>query len=113
MALNSDDLATASACLDRIAVRCVMYLCLCCASGSRWDTVQVFAPDIEVAAKMGRSESGQPFWKRLAYVAITRAERELRWVVRNRLARPSEPLGVDDLHMPAAELKLTVQSDED
>ena len=83
------------------------------AQGSQWDTVQVFAPDIEVAAKMGRSESGQPLWKRLAYVAITRAERELRWVVRNRLARPSEPLGVDDLHMPAAELKLTVQSDED
>jgi exodeoxyribonuclease-5 len=83
------------------------------AQGSQWDTVQVFAPDIEVAAKMGRSESGQPLWKRLAYVAITRAERELRWVVRNRLARPSEPLGVDDLHMPATELKLTVQSDED
>ena len=83
------------------------------AQGSQWDTVQVFAPDIEVAAKLGRSESGQPLWKRLAYVAITRAERELRWVVRNRLARPSGPLGVDDLHMPAAELKLTVQSDED
>ncbi|AUJ62929.1 ATPase [Aestuarium zhoushanense] len=83
------------------------------AQGSQWDTVQVFAPDIEVAAKMGRSESGQPLWKRLAYVAITRAERELRWVVRNRLARPSAPLGVDDLHMPAAELKLTVQSDDD
>lgn len=83
------------------------------AQGSQWDTVQVFAPDIEVAAKMGRSESGQPLWKRLAYVAITRAERELRWVVRNRLARPSGPLGVDDLYMPAAELKLTVQSDED
>ncbi len=83
------------------------------AQGSQWDTVQVFAPDIEVAAKMGRSESGQPLWKRLAYVAITRAERELRWVVRNRLARPSRPLGVDDLHMHAAELKLTVQSDDD
>ena len=83
------------------------------AQGSQWDTVQVFAPDIEIAAKMGRSESGQPLWKRLAYVAITRAERELRWVVRNRLARPSRPLGVDDLHMPAAELKLTVQSDDD
>ena len=83
------------------------------AQGSQWDTVQVFAPDIEIAAKMGRSESGQPLWKRLAYVAITRAERELRWVVRNRLASPSAPLGVDDLHMPAAELKLTVQSDDD
>ena len=83
------------------------------AQGSQWDTVQVFAPDIEIAAKMGRSEAGQPLWKRLAYVAITRAERELRWVVRNRLARPSGPLGVDDLYMPAAELKLTAQSDDD
>jgi exodeoxyribonuclease-5 len=83
------------------------------AQGSQWDTVQVFAPDIEIAAKMGRSEAGQPLWKRLAYVAITRAERELRWVVRNRLARPSGPLGVDDLYMPAAELKLTAQSESD
>ena len=29
-----------------------------------------------------------PLWKRLAYVAITRAEKRLHWVVRNRLALP-------------------------
>ena len=83
------------------------------AQGSQWDTVQVFAPDIEIAAKMGRVEAGQPLWKRLAYVAITRAERELRWVVRNRLARPSEPLGVDDLDAPAPQFELTAQDQDD
>ncbi len=67
------------------------------AQGSQWDTVQVYAPDIAMASRMGRVEAGQPLWKRLAYVAITRAERELRWVVRNRLARPTQPLRVDDL----------------
>ena len=67
------------------------------AQGSQWDTVQVFAPDLYAAARMGRIEAGQPLWKRLAYVAITRAERQLRWVTRNRLARPAEPLGVADL----------------
>ncbi|PYE84767.1 ATP-dependent DNA helicase [Pseudoroseicyclus aestuarii] len=76
------------------------------AQGSQWDTVQVFAPDLFVAARTGRVEAGQPLWKRLAYVAVTRAERELRWVVRNRLARPSVPLGVDDLKAPAAPLEL-------
>jgi len=77
------------------------------AQGSQWDTVQVFAPDIEIAAKMGRVEAGQPLWKRLAYVAITRAETQLRWVVRNRLARPSNPLTVDDLDVPVVALELT------
>jgi exodeoxyribonuclease-5 len=67
------------------------------AQGSQWETVQVFAPDIFVAAKVGRVEAGQPLWKRLAYVAITRAQRELRWCVANRLARPSGPLGIEDL----------------
>lgn len=82
------------------------------AQGSQWDTVQVFAPDIEIAAKMGRVEAGQPLWKRLAYVAITRAETQLRWVVRNRLGRPSSPLTVDDLHVAPVALELTAQ-DED
>ena len=82
------------------------------AQGSQWDTVQVFAPDIEIAAKMGRLEAGQPLWKRLAYVAITRAETQLRWVVRNRLARPSMPLSVDDLHVAPVALELT-SLDED
>ncbi|MEJ6399030.1 ATP-dependent DNA helicase [Yoonia sp. 208BN28-4] len=77
------------------------------AQGSQWDTVQVFAPDIEIAARMGRVEAGQPLWKRLAYVAITRAETQLRWVVRNRLGRPTSPLTVDDLSVASVPLELT------
>ena len=50
------------------------------AQGSQWDTAQVFAPDIYAAARMGRVEAGQPLWKRLAYVAITRAQERLIWV---------------------------------
>jgi exodeoxyribonuclease V len=76
------------------------------AQGSQWETVQVFAPDLWAAAQAGRSEAGLPLWKRLAYVAITRAEKRLMWVVRNRLARPTEPLGVDDLRRPGAPLAL-------
>ncbi|KAA9005214.1 ATP-dependent DNA helicase [Histidinibacterium aquaticum] len=76
------------------------------AQGSQWDTVQVFAPDIYAAAQMGRVEAGQPLWKRLAYVAVTRAERELRWVVRNRLAKPTGELRTDDLGRTPAPLKL-------
>ncbi|HVG48770.1 MAG TPA: AAA family ATPase [Rubellimicrobium sp.] len=72
------------------------------AQGSQWDVVQVFAPDIFVAARMGRVEAGTPLWKRLAYVAITRAASELRWVVANRLARPTHALTVEDLKAPAA-----------
>ena len=51
---------------------------------------------------MGRVEAGTPLWKRLAYVAITRAASELRWVVANRLARPTHALTVEDLKAPAA-----------
>ena len=77
------------------------------AQGSQWGTVQVFAPDLYAAARMGRTEAGQPLWKRLAYVAITRAQERLIWVVRNRLAKPSQPLSVDDLRAtPAAALQL-------
>lgn len=80
------------------------------AQGSQWDTVQVFAPDLFVAARMGRSEAGQPLWKRLAYVAITRAQERLIWVVRNRLSKPSEGLKVDDLRSkPVAPLTLEEQ----
>ena len=67
------------------------------AQGSQWDTVQVFAPDLYAAAAAGRTEAGVPLWKRLAYVAITRAQTRLMWVVRNRLALPKQPLTVDDL----------------
>jgi exodeoxyribonuclease V len=83
------------------------------AQGSQWDTVQVFAPDIYAASRMGRVEAGQPLWKRLAYVAITRAETQLRWVVRNRLGKPSGTLQVDDLKTAPAPLELSTQSDGD
>ena len=67
------------------------------AQGSQWEAVQVFAPDLYAAAQTGRTEAGVPLWKRLAYVAITRAERRLLWVVRNRLGLPRQPLTIDDL----------------
>ena len=57
---------------------------------------------VYVAARMGRSEAGQPLWKRLAYVAITRAQERLIWVVRNRLSKPTGALRVDDLRQAAA-----------
>ncbi|WP_137699696.1 ATP-dependent DNA helicase [Marimonas lutisalis] len=76
------------------------------AQGSQWENVQVFAPDLYVAAKMGRVEAGQPLWKRLAYVAITRAQERLYWVVRNRLAKPTQPLTTADLAAPAMPLEL-------
>ncbi len=79
------------------------------AQGSQWDTVQVFGPDLQIAARMGRVEAGQPLWKRLAYVAITRAETQLRWVIRNRLAKPTSPLRVDDLAAPVVPLTLTAE----
>jgi len=81
------------------------------AQGSQWDTVQVFAPDIYAASRMGRVEAGQPLWKRLAYVAITRAETQVRWIVRNRLARPTGTLSVDDLKVEAAPLELTPETE--
>ena len=62
------------------------------AQGSQWPDVQVFAPDIYAAARMGRTEAGQPLWKRLAYVAVTRAQERLHWVVRNRLSKPTGAL---------------------
>lgn len=82
------------------------------AQGSQWDTVQVFAPDIYASAQMGRVEAGQPLWKRLAYVAITRAENQLRWVVRNRLGRPSGPLVVDDLRVASVPLELRSETED-
>ena len=82
------------------------------AQGSQWDTVQVFAPDLYGAARMGRMEAGQPLWKRLAYVAITRAQERLIWVVRNRLATPSYALHVDDLRAAAAPM-LTLDATEE
>jgi exodeoxyribonuclease-5 len=77
------------------------------AQGSQWEEVQVFAPDILAAAHSGRMEAGIPLWKRLAYVAITRAEHRLHWVVRYRLGRPTRALSTDDLPRRAAPLSLT------
>lgn len=85
------------------------------AQGSQWDSVQVFAPDIWAASRAGRMEAGLPLWKRLAYVAITRASERLLWVTRNRLARPSGALSTDDLRaatQPAA-FDLSGESAED
>jgi exodeoxyribonuclease-5 len=76
------------------------------AQGSQWPTVQVFAPDLYAAARVGRMEAGQALWKRLAYVAITRAEERLIWVKRYALARPQQALGVDDLDATPAPLTL-------
>lgn len=81
------------------------------AQGSQWQDVQVFAPDIWAASRAGRSEAGLPLWKRLAYVAITRAETRLHWVVRNRLSMPQAPLSISDLVAPAAALTLEAQDD--
>ena len=82
------------------------------AQGSQWEDVQVFAPDIYAAYRAGRVEAGIPLWKRLAYVAITRAQNRLLWVVRARLARPSAPLSVDDLPKGGAALKLEAQTQD-
>ena len=83
------------------------------AQGSQWDTVQVFAPDIYTAARMGRTEAGTPLWKRLAYVAITRAQERLIWVVRNRLSKPTYPLTIEDLRkVQVSELSLARQDAE-
>ena len=67
------------------------------AQGSQWPEVQVFAPDLYAAAMSGRSESGVALWKRLAYVAVTRAEERLIWTTRYAIARPGAPLSADDL----------------
>jgi exodeoxyribonuclease-5 len=79
------------------------------AQGSQWPSVQVFAPDLYAAARAGRTEAGQALWKRLAYVAITRAEHRLIWVTRYRLSKPEHPLGSDDLAKPQPELTLQAQ----
>ena len=82
------------------------------AQGSQWENVQVFAPDLWAASRTGRNEAGQPLWKRLAYVAITRAEERLFWVTRNRLSKPTYELRTDDLRS-ATVAPLTLTAEED
>ncbi|MFO1208465.1 MAG: AAA family ATPase [Amaricoccus sp.] len=72
------------------------------AQGSQWPEVQVFAPDLYAAAQSGRTEAGVALWRRLAYVAVTRAQERLAWVTRYAMARPTRPLGVADLAREAA-----------
>ena len=67
------------------------------AQGSQWERVQVFGGDIYAAAQTNKVEAGLPLWKRLAYVAITRAQEKLYWVTRSRLSKPSVPLDISDL----------------
>ncbi|MFC0813277.1 ATP-dependent RecD-like DNA helicase [Paracoccus panacisoli] len=83
------------------------------AQGSQWPDVQVFAPDISAAAWSNRTEAGLPLWKRLAYVAITRAQERLYWVTRARLARPQTGLSVDDLAAETAPLSLEAEAEAD
>ena len=82
------------------------------AQGSQWRDVQVFAPDLYAAAQAGRVEAGLPLWKRLAYVAITRAEERLFWVTRYRLGKPDAPLTTGDLEVAPAPFELTSETDE-
>ena len=74
------------------------------------DTLGPDAPRIMATSQkdlMGRMEAGAQRWKRLAYVAITRASERLHWVVRNRLAKPSGALEIADLTPEAVPLELT------
>lgn len=81
------------------------------AQGSQWEDVQVFAPDLFAAARTGRTEAGTQLWKRLAYVAITRAQSRLHWIVRHRLARPLRPLTTADLPGGPAPLALQAEGE--
>ncbi|MEZ5913308.1 MAG: AAA family ATPase [Paracoccaceae bacterium] len=83
------------------------------AQGSQWEEVQVFAPDLWAASRTGRTEAGIALWKRLAYVAITRAETRLHWVVRNRLGRPEAPLSIADLQAPSTPFALSSEALDD
>lgn len=81
------------------------------AQGSQWPEVQIFAPDLYAAARTGRAEAGITLWKRLAYVAITRAEKRLYWVTRYMLSRPTTPLTTSDLgKTPPARLNLSAET---
>jgi len=82
------------------------------AQGSQWPDVQVFAPDLSAAAWSNRIEAGLPLWKRLAYVAITRAQERLFWVTRAALARPKAGLSIEDLRVEAAPLELAAPETE-
>ncbi len=83
------------------------------AQGSQWEAVQVFAPDLYAASRAGRMEAGQQLWKRLAYVAITRAVTRLIWVRRYALSLPKAPLDTADLRGGPVPLTLETEPAED
>ena len=68
--------------------------------GSQWSNVQIFAPDIAASARSGLVESDIPLWKRLAYVAVTRAQERLFWVTHYKMALPKIELNISDLVLP-------------
>ena len=70
------------------------------AQGSQWANVQIFAPDIAASARSGLVESNIPLWKRLAYVAVTRAQERLFWVTHYKMAIPKLELNISDLVLP-------------
>jgi exodeoxyribonuclease V len=69
------------------------------AQGSQWPEVQVFAPDLYAAARIGADRGrASAVEARLAYVAITRAEERLFWVTRKVRIAPvaqDQPFGID------------------
>ena len=81
------------------------------AQGSQWKDVQVFAPDLYAAYRSEHMEAGIPLWKRLAYVAITRAEERLHWVTRYKMRKPAAPLAANDLERRAAPLALSAEEE--
>lgn len=64
------------------------------AQGSQWEEVQVFSPDIAASANAGLIESGIPLWKRLAYVAITRAKKKIVWVTHYKIAKAKDTIKI-------------------
>nr|MCW1954758.1 ATPase [Roseobacter sp.] len=78
---------------------------------SQWRDGQVLGLEREAKTRRGRSEAGEPFGKRVAFVAMGRAEERLLWVVRNRLSMPSAPLTTADLVVPAPKLELEAEEE--
>jgi exodeoxyribonuclease-5 len=70
------------------------------AQGSQWANVQIFGPDLAASARSGLIESQVPLWKRLAYVAVTRAQEKIFWVTQYKMAKPKTELNIADLALP-------------
>ena len=68
--------------------------------------VSRFLDELMRDASRDKIEAGLPLWKRLSYVAITRAQERLLWVTRYRLSRPLTALTTSDLAAPAVPLEL-------